>query len=235
VTPLISVILPTFCVETVIPECLESIRRQTCTDFEVVVVDGGSTDKTVELISAAAVDRRFTIRSEKDTGVYDAMNKGIRLAAGEWLYFLGADDRLHDAHVLQTVAAFIRSQPASHLVYGDVIMRSNISRYAGAFNLDRLLFEKNICHQAIFYRRTVFEKIGDYNLRYPIWADWDLNIRCFQHPAFIQQHLDLVIADYNDTGGISMVEDPVLRKQLPVCIIADAQREKALRGRSRRR
>lgn len=216
-SPLFSIILPTYRVETVIGECLESLLRQTCTDYEILVMDGGSNDKTLELVSkqAAAFDGRLILRSGKDTGVYDAMNQGVSLARGEWLYFLGADDRLHDPQVLEKVAQFFHLHPDRQLVYGDVIMRSDSRRYDGGFDLNKLLLQGNICHQAVFYRRTVFDKIGLYNLRYRIWADWDLNIRCFQRPELLHKHLDLVVADYNDTGGVSTAEDPEFRKCLP--------------------
>ena len=224
-TPLFTIIVPTFGVEDFITDCLESIRRQTCADCEILVMDGGSTDKTIDLVARqqAAFAGRLLLRSEKDAGVYDAMNQGIRRARGKWLYFLGADDCLHDDRVLENVAAQIQNHPDDHLVYGDVILRSNASRYAGEFNLEKLLLEKNICHQAIFYQRTIFNQIGCYNLRYPIWADWDLNIRCFQHPEFRQRYLDLVIADYNDTRGVSMQPDLVLQKILPVYVQAAAR------------
>ena len=214
---------------------MESLRIQTFTDFEILVLDGGSTDKTVTVIShlVPAFAGRLSLRSEKDAGVYDAMNKGIRVARGEWLYFLGSDDRLHGPDTLQCVKEFISRQQAGDLVYGDVILRSNSSRYAGIFDLDRLLFERNICHQAIFYRRTVFEKIGDYNLRYRIWADWDLNIRCFQHPAFVCRHLDLIVAHYNDTRGVSLAGDPELQKRLPVFLKRDARLRLVLRRKAR--
>ena len=226
-SPLFSIIIPTFFTETVIAQCLKSLRRQTHQDYEIVVVDGCSTDKTVEIVSnhREAFGERLVIHSEKDSGVYDAMNKGIGLARGEWLYFLGADDRLHDQKTLQSVAAFIQHYPDSHLVYGDVILGSNSSRYDGVFDLDKLLFQKNICHQAVFYRKTVFDKIGCYNLQYRIWADWDLNIRCFQHPAFVLRHMDIVIAYYNDASGISRQEDPELRKQLPAFISRSAKKK----------
>lgn len=233
--PQFSIIVPTFCVEHVIMDCLASLRRQTCVDFEIIIMDGGSTDRTLELINQFAADfgERLVVRSEKDAGVYDAMNKAIRLARGEWLYFLGADDHLHAPEVLQTVADFLRQHPESDLVYGDVLLRSNACRYAGEFNLHRLLHEKNICHQAIFYRRTIFEKIGRYNLQYRIWADWDLNIRCFHHPESVVCYLDLVIADYNDLGGISRVEDPEFRKLLPLFTKKDAKIRDILRQKIR--
>ena len=232
-SPLFSIILPTFRVEAVITGCLESILRQTCTDYEILVMNGGSNDKTLEMVStqAAAFDGRLILHSGKDAGVYDAMNKGIRSAKGEWLYFLGADDRLHDPQVLEKTSRFFHHQPDRHLVYGDVIMRSDSRRYDGRFDLNKLLLQRNICHQAIFYRRTVFNQVGHYNLRYRIWADWDLNIRCFQHPELLHKHLDLVVADYNDTSGVSMTEDPEFRKCLP-CFIRKGSR---LKNRLRRK
>ncbi len=233
-SPFFSIIIPTYGAESFVAECLESLRRQTFPDFEILVLDGGSTDKTVEVVSrlAPAFVGRLSLRSEKDAGVFAAMNKGIRLARGQWLYFLGSDDRLHQPDTLRCVKEFISRQSSGDLVYGDVILRSDTSRYAGAFDLDRLLFEKNICHQAIFYRRTVFEKIGDYNLRYRIWADWDLNIRCFQHPAFVCHHLDLIVAHYNDTRGVSIAGDPELQKRLPVFIKKDDRLIKILQRKA---
>ena len=220
-SPYFSIIIPTHRAEAVIAACLVSIARQTFKDFEIIVMDGKSDDKTVEIVSnhLARFNGRLTVHSEKDDGIYDVMNKGIQRAKGNWLYFIGADDCLHDSSVLETVAAFIRRQPDSDVVYGDVIMKSDASRYAGAFDLERLLLEGNLCHQAIFYRRTVFEKIGAYNLRYRVWADWDLNIRCFQHPDFKNRYLDLVVADYNNVDGFSSRQsDHELRKILPLWV-----------------
>jgi len=230
-SPFFSIIVPTFNVADVIAACLASIRRQTCADFEVLIMDGESKDKTVEIVSRLANEfgGRMFVHCKKDTGVYDAMNQGISLAKGEWLYFLGADDRLHETDVLEKVAAGIQTRPDAGLVYGDVILRSDSSRYAGVFDLKRILHEKNICHQAIFYRRTVFNKIGGYNLQYRIWADWDLNIRCFQHPDLAHSHLDLVVADYNDRSGVSRVEDPEFRKLLPVFTKRDRRFGRVLR------
>jgi glycosyltransferase involved in cell wall biosynthesis len=225
VAPLFSIIVPTLNVESVIHACLASITAQTFADFEVVLVDGGSTDKTRESVATfvPGLGRRLAVHAGKDDGVYDAMNRGIERAAGEWLLFLGADDTLHGNDALAQVAAFIRGSGTSHLVYGDVLMRSTSSRYGGVFDVDRLLFAGNLCHQSVFYRRELFTTIGPYNLRYRIWADWDFNIRCFGNPALVTRHMDLVVANYNDTGGLSMQEDPELKKRLPVFILAAAQ------------
>lgn len=189
--PMFSIIIPTLNVAAVLPACLDSIARQTCGDFELVLVDGGSTDETLDIanIFAPNLGERLIIHRDTDQGVYDAMNRGVDLATGTWLLFLGADDSLYEADTLARVAAFIGEHEPSDLVYGDVIMRSTNFRWGGAFDLDRLLFKRNICHQAIFYRRGLFGTIGPYNLRYRVLADWDFNIRCFSNPALVTRYM----------------------------------------------
>ncbi|ASW90892.1 glycosyltransferase family 2 protein [Mycobacterium marseillense] len=218
--PLVSIVVPTFNAAATLQACLESIASQTFSDLEVVLVDGGSADETLEIANSfgAKLGERLVVHSGPDEGPYDAMNRGVGMASGAWLLFLGADDTLYEASTLARVAAFIGDHTPSDLVYGDVIMRSTGTRHAGEFDLDRLLFETNMCHQAIFYRRELFAGIGPYNLRYPIWADWDFNIRCFSNPALVVRYMDIVIAQYNDMTGLSMREgtDMEFRKRLPM-------------------
>lgn len=218
--PTFSIIVPTFNAAATLQACLESIVCQTYGDWEVVIVDGGSTDGTVDIAHGfgPTLDARLVVHSGPDRGPYDAMNRGVDMAEGSWLLFLGADDTLYESDTLARVAAFIGDHEHSDLVYGDVMMRSTETRHAGAFDLDRLLFETNLCHQSIFYRRELFTGIGPYNLRYPVWADWDFNIRCFSNPALVTRYVDMVIARYNDMTGFSMREgtDKEFRKRLPM-------------------
>ena len=190
----------------------------------MVLVDGGSTDKTLDIAQSFApnLGGGLVIHSGADRGAYDAMNRGVGLATGTWLLFLGADDRLNEAATLALVAAFIGQHERSDLVYGDVIMRSNSFRHAGVFDLDRLLFETNICQQSIFYRRELFASIGPYNLRYRVWADWDFNIRCFSNPALVARYMDIVVAHYNDVTGLSGKVDKEFKKRLPMFFWASA-------------
>jgi glycosyltransferase involved in cell wall biosynthesis len=222
---LFSLIVPTLNAAASLRACLTSIAEQTATDFEVVVVDGESTDETPAVLAgvAASLGGRLTVLRGKDDGVYHAMNRGVAHARGDWLLFLGADDTLAAADTLAAVAAGLRDAGPVHLVYGDVVLRSTGARDGGAFDLDRLLYERNLCHQAVFYRRELFATIGPYNPRYRIWADWDFNIRCFANPALLTRHLDLVVANYNDTGGLSMQEDPELKRRLPVFLLPPAR------------
>lgn len=215
-----SIIVPTYNAAATLQMCIESIICQTNSDLELVLVDGGSTDATLGIAQAFAgkLGPRFVVHSGPDQGPYDAMNRGVGMATGEWLLFLGADDALDQPDTLARVAAFIDDHETCDLVYGDVVMRSTGTRHAGPFDLDRLLFETNMCHQSIFYRRKLFEGIGPYNLRYPIWADWDFNIRCFSNPALVTCYMDIVVARYNDMTGLSMREstDREFRKRLPM-------------------
>jgi glycosyltransferase involved in cell wall biosynthesis len=217
---LFTVVIPTRNAAANVEACLSSLCMQTSSEYEVVVIDSASTDGTLNKLGNHAVmmDQVLTCVSEPDAGVYDAMNKGIARARGEWLYFLGADDVLHDAEVFSDVAGFIATHRAD-IVYGDVVMKNSGVRYGGAFSLDRLLFEGNICHQAVFYRRSVFEKVGYYSLRYPIWADWEFNIRCFRNPGIRALWMDRVLAVYRDNFGISRKEDPVFKNELPATLI----------------
>lgn len=217
--PMFSIIVPTLNAAATLGACLDSVVGQTYGDFELVLVDGGSTDGTLDIANTFTPDlgTRLVIHCGPDQGIYDAMNRGVGMATGAWLLFLGADDSLYEADTLARVAAFIGEHEPSDLVYGDVIFRSTSSRHAGAFDLDRLLFEQNICHQSIFYRRELFAGIGPYNLRYPVWADWDFNIRCFSNPALVTRYMNIVVARYNDISGFSARTgtDKEFRKRLP--------------------
>jgi glycosyltransferase involved in cell wall biosynthesis len=216
--PMFSIIVPTFNVAATLQGCFDSIVHQTCSDFEVVLVDGGSTDETLDIANsfAPALGGRLVIHSGPDQGVYDAMNRGVAMATGAWLLFLGGDDTLYEVDTLTRVSAFIGGHEPSDLVYGEVIRLSSRSRYGGVFDLDRLLFGATMCHQSIFYRRELFAGIGPYNLRYPVCADWDFNIRCFSNPALAIRYMDIVVANWNDINGFGQqVVDKEFKKRLP--------------------
>jgi hypothetical protein len=219
-TPLFSVVIPTLNVATTLRACLDSVARQTCGDYEVIIVDGGSTDGSSDIANsfAATLGARVSVhRGPHDSvqGVYDAMNLGVGVATGAWVYFLGAEDTLYEADTLARVATFIEEHQPSDVVYGDVVLRSTSSRWGGVFDLDRLLFEACVCHQSIFYRRELFAGVvGPFNHR--IWADWDFNIRCFSNPALVTRYMDIVVAHHNDATGISATtRDQEIAQRLP--------------------
>jgi glycosyltransferase involved in cell wall biosynthesis len=199
--PFFSIIIPTYNSQRTINRCLDSISCQEFKDFEVLIMDGFSVDDTLK-IAGSYNDPRIKIYSENDKGIYDAMNKGIKLVLGQWLYFLGSDDELYDKDVLQKVSKEIKNENYD-FVYGNIFSMYSKVIYDGEFTKRKLLTERNICHQAIFYKRDIFDKLGDYNLEYKIWADWDFNIRCFSCTKIKIKYIDLLIAKFNDFDGIS--------------------------------
>lgn len=181
-----------------------SVREQS-TDAEHLILDGASTDGSLALARQLEANSPRTVRviSEPDRGVYDAMNKGVRAAAGRYLYFLGAGDVLRPG-VLTAVAAALPSHDRG-FIYGDVIMNGHA--YDGPFDWRRL-GTKNICHQAIFYGNQIFQELGNYDLKYRLLADYDFNLRCFGDRSIRTKYLPIVVADY-EPGGISNGGDPV--------------------------
>jgi glycosyltransferase involved in cell wall biosynthesis len=135
--------------------------------------------------------------SEPDRGVYDAMNSAVRRARGAFVYFLGADDVLLPgfARALDALAS------ERTVYYGDVVLSSSGARYAGPFDAAKLA-RTNICHQAIFYPRHVFDRRA-FDLRFPRLADWAFNMACWSDPELSFHYLDIAIAAYNDAGGMS--------------------------------
>jgi glycosyltransferase involved in cell wall biosynthesis len=205
---LFSIIIPTFNSARTLETCLESIVSQTYDIKEVIIIDGLSTDGTLDIVQA--FQQKFNYIkyiSEKDRGIYDAMNKGIKIAKGEWLYFLGSDDYLYNKHVLETINTTIANLDHSFdIIYGNIASPKLGNNYGGEFDRYRIL-KKNICHQAIFYRRTIFQRLGNYNLRYKLWADYELNLRCFLDSNIRTKHLEIVIAFYSDEGVSSLKND----------------------------
>ena len=184
VRPLVSIVIPSLNAAGSIGRCLQSICSQTATNYEVLILDGKSVDDTKEIVRRFQTDfANIHFYSESDRGTYDAMNKGISRASGDWLLFLGADDELHDANVLDDISRVLSNQRAD-IVYGDVVLvGDNLfgkdgSFYDGQFDKKKII-RQNICHQSIFYKRTVFTSLGSYKLDYPVNADWDINLQCF--------------------------------------------------------
>ena len=198
----LSIIVPTFNSGATIESCLASIASQTFSDYEILIQDGVSTDNTIDLIrdwerANAGVDVK--LQQEKDKGVYDAMNRAVLRASGEWLYFLGSDDKLHDPEVLARVMGS-KAADLGNVIYGNVKCvgrESNGAIYDGRFSLTKLLY-KNIIHQAIFYRASFARDIGEYNIDYVTAADWDYNMRCRSKTRF--SFVNLTVAVYSMDG-----------------------------------
>lgn len=199
---LFSIVIPTYNSGSTIASAIESVLAQNFKKFELLIIDGCSNDDTLIIIKSY-IDPCIRFISETDKGVYDAMNKAIQIAKGEWLFFLGSDDVMHDENVLDDIHSFISNQTKLDVLYGDALFKNSGIKHYGSSSLERIMYENNICHQAIFYNHTVFKRLGTYNLAYTLYADWDLNIRCFMHPEFTIKYVDRLISIYNENSGIS--------------------------------
>lgn len=202
--PFISIIIPTFNSSKTLKQCLESIYSQTYSNYEIVLVDGLSTDDTCSIVEAYKSNgKNIRIYSEKDSGIYDAMNKGIELSKGDWLFFMGSDDGFYNTDSLSKMCDAI-SKSTKKIVYGNVKIVGNNAWakdgevYAGKFTTKKIL-NQNICHQAIFYNREYIKnEIGSYNLKYIKSADWDLNLKCWAKEEF--EYADVIVCRYSVAG-----------------------------------
>ncbi len=220
---LISVIVPTYNSAAVVGEALRSLAAQSFRDFEVILSDGSSSDETVRIgESFASSLPHLVVDSRPDSGVYDAINRGVRLSCGVWLLVLGSDDRIHAPSTFHQIAALLPDAGPAKLVYGDVrMMDVNLcgvppgGRYAGPLPISRMV-ETNICQQAVFYRRSLFDDFGGFDERYKLYADWHFNLRATF--ARVTQWVDVVVSDYAATGMSAKGVDTVFLDDLPELI-----------------
>ncbi|MCL6261240.1 glycosyltransferase [Aquiflexum sp. TKW24L] len=200
---LFSIILPTYNSASTLSQALESILDQDYKNYEVLVMDGNSEDNTVQ-IAKDYNDPRIKIISEYDDGIYDAMNKGVDLAKGEWLYFLGSDDWLYSNDILNKIKLAIRAE--MDVVYGNVYSTGFNGIYDGLFDEDKIFYH-NICHQSIFIKKSLFQRIGKFNIRYKSYADWDHNMRWMLSKDIHHFFIDEVIANFSPGGFSSVFTD----------------------------
>ncbi len=209
--PILSIIIPTYNSNSTIERCINSIIRQVFSRYEIIIIDGLSTDHTLYIVKRLLNNNsNFKIISEPDRGIYDAMNKGIRIAKGNWVYFLGSDDYLIDEYSLSNIFENVGIENYD-ICYGNVIAPDYGGLYGGRFDYN-MLDEKNICHQAIFYKKDVFKKIGVFNLKYKLLADYDFNIRCFYNKNIQIQYIDSIVAFYSPNGKSANLIDKEFEK-----------------------
>ena len=198
---LISIITVTYNCENEICKTLISIAEQIFEDYELLIIDGNSSDKTLELANQFKNKiPNMRIYSESDMGIYDAMNKGVALAKGKYLYFLNAGDFFLENDLLQRVAKWCIGE--KDIYYGSVLKDNKIECYPKYIRTSWLtLMERMVCHQAIFAKKYLYLK-NPYNLEYKICADRDWLIRVLKQNVSVEKMDDLVICSY-DLDGVS--------------------------------
>ena len=203
----ISVVTVCYNAEKTIEATIKSVLNQSYCNVEYIIIDGGSTDGTIEIIKKYSDKVTYWI-SEPDNGIYDAMNKGISMALGDFILFIGSDDTIFDCNVLLNVANFIGNNRNS-VFYGDVILSPKDIRYAGRFSKWTLV-QKNICHQAIFYPTDIL-KNNLYDLRYRSFSDYNENMILWGK-GIPYTYMPLIISKFK-TGGVSAKGDEEFETQ----------------------
>jgi glycosyltransferase involved in cell wall biosynthesis len=203
---LISIITVTFNAASTIEKTIGSVSDNKSSRTEYIIIDGGSNDETVDLLNQHrdSIDKWI---SEPDQGIYDAMNKGIAMATGKWILFLGADDLL-SVDISQIESTL---EKGIHY-YGNVRLRSSRRLYDGKFNRYKIL-QRNICHQAVIYYADVFRD-RMFDIRYKIAADYEMNLYLFGTQFTKIKYIDNVISDFDDSGISSKTTDMKFRSDL---------------------
>jgi glycosyltransferase len=194
-----------------------SVLSQTYPNVEYIIVDGGSTDGTVDIIRKydRAVSKWV---SEPDNGIYDALNKGIAMASGDIIGFLHADDILHDYFVIAVIADTFQKKRC-RAVYGDLVYVArndsyNIIRFWKSCPFHPKLLRQGWMppHPTLFLRKEVYEKYGNFNTDLRIAADYDIVLRFFSRPDFVSEYLPRIIVRMRVGGASNKSLVNILRK-----------------------
>jgi glycosyltransferase involved in cell wall biosynthesis len=183
---------------------IESVASQDYKDIEYIVVDGVSTDGSLELIKQNHPKFIDKFISEKDRGIYDAMNKGIEMASGDFIYFLNSDDTLYNSEVIKNVVEGINQNPKYDYYYGGVISKNMFGSNSSNIFLKEIPNRsiksgQNIRHQSLFVRKELFKQLGLFSLDYKVNSDYEWECRLVKNGK-LGHFLNIIIANYNQTG-----------------------------------
>lgn len=203
----ISIVTPTWNRAAMLRSCLDSVVNQRTPPWEHIIVDNMSMDDTLEVVRNYTRSVPYTVRHvrEADSGIYEAMNKGLGLVSGDALHFLNDDDMLCDHGVL-TMMGDCLTYSGVDIAFGDVILLSGKSPahcYRRHRQVNKLtLVERTITQQAVFYRRSVFDRCGTFNAQLRIAADHEWLLRAFLLHDIRAAYVKRPVALFR-TGGVS--------------------------------
>jgi glycosyltransferase involved in cell wall biosynthesis len=203
--PLISVITVVYNGAKTLEQTILSVINQTYQNIEYIIIDGGSTDGTLDIITNYELQIKngefpnvsFRYVSEPDSGIYDAMNKGIDMATGGWINFMNAGDWFYDAHVIKN----IYSLPVEgDIIYGATELRFDWGNYIQKTLKKTHPWNKRIGHQSVFCKSSLLKKMK-FNTNYTICADYEFMLKCFLNNCYFKCY-DMIVSSY-DTHGVS--------------------------------
>ena len=221
--PKFSIITVTYNAEKVLEDTIQSVISQTYRNVEYIIVDGASKDHTLEIVNKYH-NRINKVISEPDKGLYDAMNKGIQLATGDYLCFLNAGDKFHDSETLQKVVHTLKGQELPDVIYGETAIVDeeghflHMRRLSTPAHLNWKSFKQGmlVCHQAFFVNREL--AINHlYDLQYRFSADFDWCIRIMKKAKCLH-NTRLTLIDYLNEGMTTKNHKASLKERF--CIMA---------------
>lgn len=230
----ISVITPVYNAEKTIEKTILSvIREKEGHDLEYIVIDGKSTDNTMNVLQKYSNNIDF-ISSERDEGIYDAFNKGIKKAAGEFIFFLAADDEL----LVNAINSFLQSVRedteiwcGSMISYNDTYYRYYHSKY----DLSKLYNGCSLCHPASFLRKEIYYKYGFYNNSFKIAADRELFLRMYNNNVIFQiEEIPIVLFSNNGVSNNVRNYKQMLEENVSISILYGKTEDEARRVFERR-
>lgn len=194
-------------------ETVKSVQNQTCQDFEYIIIDGASKDGSIEFIK----QKTYIIdlwKSEKDTGVYNAMNKGIEMSNGQYLLFLNSGDVFSNDNVIKKNLKNLDNK--IDIIYGNVNLVDNGVLVEKRQFPDELTFsyflEKTITHQVAFIKKRVFEDVFYYSENFKMISDWELFICAICKFNKSYKHINLEFVNYDVSGMSSLSENQMIIK-----------------------
>lgn len=207
---MISIITATYNSAETINDTIKSVLCQTNKDFEYIIVDGGSTDETIDIVKSyeSEFSGRLKWVSEKDKGIYDAMNKGIKMASGDIIGILNSDDYYTSDDILQTIADAFKCQNVD-AIYGDIhFIKDGVPDKCVRYYSSRLFspfwlrFGFMPAHPSFYCKREVFDKSGLYRLDYKIGSDYEMMVRLFRKHKISSRYVPKDFVTMR-TGGAS--------------------------------
>lgn len=195
-----------------ISSAIESVLKQTYDNIEYIIIDGKSTDGTMDVVNTYK-DKIDVIVSEKDKGLYDAMNKGVEIASGDLVGILNSDDFFYDENVIKTIAETFVANPDQDAVVGDIVFLNAknenkiLRRYSSKrWKPNKFAWGYMPAHPSFFVKKEYYEQFGGYKLKYRIAADYELLIRFLLIHKINWNYIPLVTTKMrpggNSTAGI---------------------------------
>lgn len=193
-----------------IEKTLKSILNQNNLNYEYVIIDGDSTDGTQNIIKnyLGLFEKKkvkVTFISEKDKGIYDAMNKSLNFISGNWTIFINGGDVFFDKDTLDKVEGYISDE--IDVLYGDVVLFDNCHyKYLTAGDINEITYKNPICHQSVFTKTEILKEYG-FNTNYRIVADYDLFLRLYKNnSSFKRINIPVSIFDFTGFSSVNMVK-----------------------------